>query len=252
MYGCESWTIKKAEHRRIDAFEFWCWRRLLRVPWTAWRSNQSILKEISPEYWLEGLMLKLKLQYFGHLMRRIDSLEKTLILEKIEGRRGRADRGWGGWMASLTRWTWVWASSRNWWWAGRPGVLHIESQRVRHNWATELNWTESVMLSYHLIICHLLLLLPSVFPSISVFPVSWLFPSGTQNIGTSASASVLPMNIQGWFFLAVQGTLKSLWCISSSVLSLLYGPTLTGVHDYWKNHSLDYTDLCQQSGISAF
>ena len=89
MYGCESWTIKKAEHRRIDAFELWCWRRLLRVPWTARRSNQSILMEISPECTLEGLMLKLKLQYFGHLMQRADSLEKTLMLGKIEGRRRR-------------------------------------------------------------------------------------------------------------------------------------------------------------------
>ena len=89
MYGCESWTIKKAEHRRIDAFELWCWRRLLRVPWTARRSNQSILKEISPECSLEGLMLKLKLQYFGHFMRRVDSLEKTLMLGKIGARRRR-------------------------------------------------------------------------------------------------------------------------------------------------------------------
>ena len=89
MYGCESWTIKTADHRRIDAFELWCWRRLLRVPWTARRSNQSILKEISPEYSLQGLMLKLKLQYFGHLMRRADSLEKTVMLGKIEGRRRR-------------------------------------------------------------------------------------------------------------------------------------------------------------------
>ena len=89
MYGCESWTIKKAEHRRIDAFELWCWRRLLRVPWITRRSNQSFLKEISPEYSLEGLMLKLKLQYFGHLKRRADSFEKTLILGKIEGQRKR-------------------------------------------------------------------------------------------------------------------------------------------------------------------
>ena len=89
MYGCESWTIKKAEHQRIDAFQLWCWRRILRVPWTATRSNQSILKEINPEYSLEGLMLKLKLQSFGHLMWRADSLEKTLILGKIEGRRRR-------------------------------------------------------------------------------------------------------------------------------------------------------------------
>ena len=91
MHGCESWTVKKAEHWRIDAFELWCWRRLLRVPWTARRSNQSILKEISPGYSLEGLMLKLKLQYFGHLIQRADSLEKTLMLRKIEGRRRR---GW--------------------------------------------------------------------------------------------------------------------------------------------------------------
>ena len=91
MDGCESWTIKKAEHRKIDAFELWCWRRLLRVPWTTRRSNQSVLKEISPEYSLEGLMLKLKLQYFGHLM-RTDSLEKTLMLEKIEGRRRRGQQ----------------------------------------------------------------------------------------------------------------------------------------------------------------
>ena len=92
MYGCESWTIKKAEHRRIDAFELWCWRRLLRVPWTKRRSNQSILKEISPKYSLEGLMLKLKLQYFGHLMGRTDSFEKTLMLGKIESRRRRGQQ----------------------------------------------------------------------------------------------------------------------------------------------------------------
>ena len=96
MYECESWTVKKAEHRRTDAFELWCWRRLLRVPWTARRSNQHILKEISPEYSLEGLMLKLKLQYFGHLMQRTDSLEKTLMLGKIEGgrRRGQQRMRW--------------------------------------------------------------------------------------------------------------------------------------------------------------
>jgi len=93
MYGCESWTLKKAEHRRIDAFELWCWRRLLRVPWTARRSNKSILKEVSPGCPLEGLMLKLKLQYFGHLMQRVDSLEKTLMLGGIGGRRRRDDRG---------------------------------------------------------------------------------------------------------------------------------------------------------------
>ena len=97
MYRCESWTIKKAEHQRIDTFELWCWRRLLRVPWTARRSNQSILKEISPGCSLEGLMLKLKLQYFGHLIWRTDSFEKTLMLGKIEGRRRGDDRGWDSW-----------------------------------------------------------------------------------------------------------------------------------------------------------
>ena len=103
MYHCESWTIKKAEHKRTDAFELSCWRRLLRVPWTARRSNQSILKEISPQYSLEGLILKLKLQYFGHLMQRTDSLEKTLMLEKIEGgrRRGQQRMRWLGGITNL-------------------------------------------------------------------------------------------------------------------------------------------------------
>ena len=103
----ESWTIKKAECQEIDDFELWCWRRLLRVPWTARRSNQPIIKEISPEYSFEGLMLKLKFQYLGHLIRRADSLEKTLMLGKIEDRKRGDDRGWDGWMASLTQWTWV-------------------------------------------------------------------------------------------------------------------------------------------------
>ena len=101
MYGRESWTIKKAEHRRIDAFELWCWRRLLRVPWTARRSNQSVLKEINPEYSLEGLLLKLKFQYFGHLMGRADSLEKTMILGKTEGKRRREQQDMR-WLDSIT------------------------------------------------------------------------------------------------------------------------------------------------------
>ena len=141
IYGCESWTIKKAKHWRIDAFELWCWRRLLRVLLTARRSNQSILREISPGCSLEGLMLKLKLQNFGHLMWRADSFERTLMLGKIEGRRRRGRQRWHGWMASPTRWTWVWVSSGSWWWTGRPGELwFMRSQRVRHDWATELNW----------------------------------------------------------------------------------------------------------------
>ena len=138
MYGCECWTIKKAEHWRIDAFELWCWRSLLRDPWTARKSDQSILKEINPEYSLEGLMLRLKLQYIGHLMRRSDSLEKTLMLGKIEGRNKGDNRGWDGWMASLTQWTWVWVNSRHWRWTGRPGMLQsMGLQRVGHYWVTE-------------------------------------------------------------------------------------------------------------------
>ena len=143
MYGCESWTVKKAEHWRIDAFKLWCWRRLLRIPWTVGKSNQSILKEISPGCSLEGLMLKLKLQYFGHLMRRVDSLEKTLILGRIEG---RSRRGWQRmkWLDGITDWwTWVWVDSGCWWWTGRPGVLWFMGfQRVRQDWVAELIWTE--------------------------------------------------------------------------------------------------------------
>ena len=129
----------KAECRRSDAFELCCWRRLLRVLWTAKKSNQSILKEISPEYSLEGLILTLKLQYLGHPMQRVDAFEKTLMLGKTEDRRRRDDRGWDGWMVSPTQWTWVWASSRSWWWTRRPDVLwFMGSQRVRHDWAPKL------------------------------------------------------------------------------------------------------------------
>ena len=142
MY-CESWTVKKAKHRRIDAFELWCWRRLLRVPWTARRSNQSILKEISAEHSLEGLMLKLKLQYFGHLMRKLIHWKRPWCWEGLGPGGEGDDRGWDGRMASPTRWTWVWVDSRSWWWTGRPGVLQfMGSQRVGQNWVTKLNWTE--------------------------------------------------------------------------------------------------------------
>ena len=131
----ESWTINKTECWRIDAFELWCWRRLLTVPWTARRSNQSILKEINPEYSLEGLMLRLKFRYFGYLMRRVDSLEKALMLGKIKGRRRRDNRGWPSW----TQRTWVWAISRRWWTTGKPGALQSTgSQTVGHGRAAEL------------------------------------------------------------------------------------------------------------------
>ena len=136
MYGCESWTIKKAEYRRSDAFEVCCWRRLLSVPWTARRSNQSILKEMNSEYSLEGLMLKL--QYIGHLMWGASSLEKTLMLGKIEGRRRRQQRmRW-----SPTWWTWLWVGSGSWWWTGKPGMLQsMGLQTVGDDWVTELNST---------------------------------------------------------------------------------------------------------------
>ena len=142
-YGCESWTIKKAEHWRTDALELWSWRRLLRVPWTARRSNQSILKKISPEYSLEGLMLKLKPQYFGHLIWRTDSFEKTLKLGKIEvgRRRGRQRMRWLDGITdsmdmSLSK-LWELTMDRE------VGVLQsMGSQRLRHDWATEQNWTE--------------------------------------------------------------------------------------------------------------
>ena len=142
MFGCESWTIKKAEQWRIDAFELWCWRRLFRVLWTARRSKQSILKEISPEYLLERLMMKLKLQYCGHLMRRTDSLEKTMSWERLKvikdpGKEGD-DRGWDGWMGSPTQWTWLWVNSGSWWWTRKAGMLQsMGSQRVRHDWVTD-------------------------------------------------------------------------------------------------------------------
>ena len=147
-YGCESWTIEKADCRRIDAFELWCWRRLLRVPWTARRSNQSILKEISPEYSLEGLMVKVQFQYLGFLMWRTDSLEKTLILGRIEGGRRSGWQGWAGWMASPTWCTWVWKA---------PGVGDGQGSLACYSswglkesditeWLNWLNWTLNTLL----------------------------------------------------------------------------------------------------------
>ena len=165
MWG---WTIKKAEGQRIDAFELWCWRRFLRVPWTARRSNQSILKEISPEYSREGLLLKLELQFFGHLMQGADSLEKTLMLGKIEGRRRRGRQRMRWLVASPTQWTWVWASSGSWWWTGRPDMLRFmgSQSRTQLSWwslgarNTDFTWHSFQTLQSFVLWCH------SFFPSI--------------------------------------------------------------------------------------
>ena len=141
MYGCESWTIKRAEHRRIDAFELWCWRRVLRVPWTARRSNQSILKEISPVMHWKDWCWCWNSNTLATWCEELTCLEKPSCWERLKVGREGDDRGWDGWMASLTWWTWVWVNSGSWWWTRRPGVLpSVELQRVRHNWATELNW----------------------------------------------------------------------------------------------------------------
>ena len=146
MYGCEIWTVKKAERRRIDAFELWCWRRFLRVPWTARRANPSILKEISLGYSMEGLMLKLKLQYFGHLMQRADSFEMTLMLGKIEGRKRRG-RQMMRWLDGITdSMDMSLVDSSSWLRTGRPDVLQsMGSQTVGQDWGTKLNWIDDFL-----------------------------------------------------------------------------------------------------------
>ena len=140
--GYESWTIKKAERRRTDAFELWCWRRLLRAPWTARRSNQSILMEISPEYSLEGLMWSWNSNTLAIWCKELSHCKRPWCWERLRAGGEKDDRGWDSWMASPAPQTWVWVHSRSWWWTGRSGVLQsMGSQRIRHNSTTELNWT---------------------------------------------------------------------------------------------------------------
>jgi len=144
MYGCENWTIKKAERLRIDVFELWCWRRLLRVPWTARRSHQSILKEISPGCSLAGLMLNWNSNTLATWCEELTHLKRPWCWERLRAGGEGDDRGWDGWMASPIQWTWVWVTSGSWWWTGRPGMLwFMWLQRVRHDWATELNWMQN-------------------------------------------------------------------------------------------------------------
>ena len=139
MYGCESWTIKKAEHWRIEAFELWCWRRLLRVPWTARRSNQSILKEINP--WKDWCW-SWNSNTLATCCEELTHWKRPWCWERLRAGGEGDDIGWDGWMASPTQWTWVWVDSGSWWWTGSPGMLQfMGSQRVGHDWATELNWS---------------------------------------------------------------------------------------------------------------
>ena len=151
MYGCESWTIKKVERRRIDAFELWCRRRLLRVPWTARRSNQSILKEIIGCWSGDELGVHWRnwcwswnANTLGTWCEELSHLKRPWCWERLRAGGEGDDRGWDGWMPSLIQWTWVWVDSRSWWWTRRPGVLcFVGLQRVRHDWVTELNWTQN-------------------------------------------------------------------------------------------------------------
>ena len=212
--------IKKAEHRRIYAFELWCWRRLLRVPWTARRSSQSILTEIRPRCSLEGLMLKLKLQYFGHLMQSADSFEKTLMLEKICG--GRRS-GWQiRWLDVITDWwTWVWEGSGSWWWTRRPGVLQsIGLQRTGHDWVTELNWTDMMSM------CR-------VFSC--VVGRGWLLWSVHSLDKTLLAFALLHFVLQGQFCLLFRVSLDFYFCIpvpynEKAFFSLLVLEGLLGLH----------------------
>ena len=166
MYGYVIWTLKKADHWRIDAFKLCCWRRLLSIPWTAGRSNQSNLKVIRPEYSLEGLMLKLKLQTFATWCEELTHWKRPWCWAGLKAGGEGDDTGWDGWMASLILWTWIWACSGSWWWAGKPACHSPRGRRVRHSWAAELNWTQTVLFSpsnfTHLRQHHVVVFIPAI------------------------------------------------------------------------------------------
>ena len=242
----DGWSSK-----RIDASKLWCWRRLLRVPWTARRSHQSILKEISPEYSLEGLILKLKLQYFGHLKWRTDSLEKTLRLGKIVGRRRRDHRGWDGWMASPTPWTWVWASFGSWWWTGLCFSFQFSSVAQQcPTFCDPMNRSTTGLLVHHQLLswvypnscplnqwCHPIISssvtpfssCPQSFPASGSLPISQLFASGGQSIGVSASTSFLLKNTQDWSPLGWTGWIS----LQSKGLSRVFSNTRVQKHQFF-------------------
>ena len=222
MYGCESWMMKTPEHRRIDAFELWCWRRLLRVPWTARRSNQFILKEMSPENSLKGLMLKLKLQHFGHLMRRTDSLENTLILGNVEGWRRSGWQKMRWWDMSLSKLQEL-VMNREVWCAVVHGITKSQ---------TQLKWTCPLSRWCHPTISSSVIPFSSclqTFPASGSFQMSQFFTSGGQNIRVSASTSVLPMNTQDWSSLGWTGWISLL----SKGLSRVFSYTTIQKHQFF-------------------
>ena len=175
MYGCESWIIKKAQCQRINTFEPWCWRRLLRVPWTARKSNQSVLKEISPEYSLEGLMLKWGSNTLATWCEELTHWKRLWCWERLKAGGEGDDRGWDCWMASLTRWTWVWARSRSWWWTEKPGILQYTGSQK--SWRWPIDWTTmfAKLVSCSMVACSHVWLLATLWTASRQAPLSMGF-----------------------------------------------------------------------------
>ena len=222
-YGCESWTTKKAEHWRIDAFELWCWRRLLKVPWTARRSNQSILKEISPECSLKGLIWSWNSNTLATWCEELIHLKRPWCWERLRAGEEGDNRGWDGSMASPTQWTWVWVDSRSWWWTGRPGMLQsMGLQRVRYNWATELKWNilsliqsvqEGILILILIEITHINLLV-SLYSDIE-------YKSSPTALGVAQKRASAPGLI--YQYSVVSGLKSILWICKSETVILIKG-----------------------------